>query len=490
MKPEHTLPAQMQALAEQFDASFTCVVYDGDACLTSGAYGYADREAGRSLTMQDTFCFSLRARWLLALIALRLMEERKLRLTQKLSDYYPGYAQADRMTLLQLLRGRSGMPDYMTTVVRRGYDADPAYRDLPEDRRIVRERQDATSAPDAEAVLAMIGALPLAFEPDADYDEANRSEAALVAGVLEKASGLPLFALCSRYVFEPAGMRVQEGDVASTACMGRTQDNTPFPLPRPDALPLTYTADTDAFVRLGRVLADGGLLSAASWKLVRKYAAAAGSLGIDDVDGSLIVYDASVLGNSVRLFFGSEPRMLACYLMSEDQPACRIDGRREYLCPCIRQAWEGALQKLTAPRFVRLNRMNVWNALDLRVTPKQEDFVMLAPDAIAYCAVDRHWTPYLLVDGTRGIGLLVLNVDKRKGEYEIAIVLIDRRYQGRGYGRFMLEYAVDTLRKLGARKLKIGVNRENPAARHLYESLGFTAVRVYEGGVHLEMEVG
>ncbi len=492
MKPGNTLPAQIRALADAFDASFTCAVYDGDACLTEGAYGFADRASGRPMTLADTFCFSLSASWLLALAALRLADQKRLCLTQKLAAFYPDYPHGGRITLLHLLRSRSGIPDYIPAIVRRGYDADPAYRALSEDKRILRERQDAANFYDAETVLTLIGDMPLEYEPGKDDNGGdNGTGLALLAGALEKATGKPLFALIKELVFNPAGMDVTEGDTATTTCLGATQDGTMvFPLPRPEgrALPYTYTTDTASFVRLGRLLAGGGLVSPTAWKLVTRYAATESPLGLDNVDGSLLAYDESILGDSVRLFFTPGSGALACYLLNEQQRFRRIDGRMEYLCPMIRMAWEGALQTLTAPRMVRLNKQNIWSALDLRITPVQENFVMEAPDAIAFCMVDPHWKPYLLVDGTRAIGLLILTINHKKPEYEISIVLIDRRYQRRGYGRFMLEFAVETLKNAGAKKLEIGVNRENEAARRLYESLGFVPDRVYEGGLSLVKE--
>ncbi|MBQ2898953.1 MAG: GNAT family N-acetyltransferase, partial [Oscillospiraceae bacterium] len=59
------------------------------------------------------------------------------------------------------------------------------------------------------------------------------------------------------------------------------------------------------------------------------------------------------------------------------------------------------------------------------------------------------------------------------------------RFQGKGFGKFMLRFAVDYLRKAGAKKLSIGVNRFNIPARNLYKSVGYTEDCVYEEGVFM-----
>jgi len=87
------------------------------------------------------------------------------------------------------------------------------------------------------------------------------------------------------------------------------------------------------------------------------------------------------------------------------------------------------------------------------------------------------------MEGDRAVGLLILDIDKKKNHYYIDIVQIDRRYQGRGYGKIMMLWAVDYLRNQGAKELEIGVNRFNIAAQKLYRSVGFDIKAIYEDGM-------
>ena len=47
----------------------------------------------------------------------------------------------------------------------------------------------------------------------------------------------------------------------------------------------------------------------------------------------------------------------------------------------------------------------------------------------------------------------------------------------------MLRFAVDYLKKAGAKKLSIGVNRFNIPAQKLYKSVGFKEDCVYDEGI-------
>ena len=68
-------------------------------------------------------------------------------------------------------------------------------------------------------------------------------------------------------------------------------------------------------------------------------------------------------------------------------------------------------------------------------------------------------------------------------------MLIDKRYQYRGFGKIMLEFAVDYLKKAGAKRLEIGVNRFNFPAQKLYKSVGFTEDNVFEEGIIMSQKL-
>jgi ribosomal protein S18 acetylase RimI-like enzyme len=62
--------------------------------------------------------------------------------------------------------------------------------------------------------------------------------------------------------------------------------------------------------------------------------------------------------------------------------------------------------------------------------------------------------------------------DKLDAYLEELYVAPDHR--GDGLGRALLEGVLETARELGARRIELGTAKDDVAARHLYESLGFT----------------
>jgi len=54
-------------------------------------------------------------------------------------------------------------------------------------------------------------------------------------------------------------------------------------------------------------------------------------------------------------------------------------------------------------------------------------------------------------------------------------VVTDRRFQRRGIGRSMMEYAIDHAREAGCYKLQLASSKTRDEAHRFYESLGFEA---------------
>ena len=53
---------------------------------------------------------------------------------------------------------------------------------------------------------------------------------------------------------------------------------------------------------------------------------------------------------------------------------------------------------------------------------------------------------------------------------------INSEFRGRGYGKQLMKYVIDTLENEGYSEFTIGVGDENKRAKHIYESFGFNKV--------------
>jgi len=88
---------------------------------------------------------------------------------------------------------------------------------------------------------------------------------------------------------------------------------------------------------------------------------------------------------------------------------------------------------------------------------------------------DLHHHFILCYDGDEAVGFASFS-DLGENVFKLHKIYVLPDRQGRGIGRFMIDYIIAEIRQKGAVALDLNVNRQNPA-RFFYERLGFTIIR-------------
>lgn len=113
-----------------------------------------------------------------ATIILRLNEQGKLSLNDKLSKYYPDFPKGDSITIEHLLTHTSGIPE----------GADPEH------------------TKDEAVLLQYLAGKPLAFSPGTDWGYSNPNYY-LLGHIITKVSGMPYPKALQYYILDPLGMK-------------------------------------------------------------------------------------------------------------------------------------------------------------------------------------------------------------------------------------------------------------------------------------------
>ena len=123
-----------------------------------------------------------------------------------------------------------------------------------------------------------------------------------------------------------------------------------------------------------------------------------------------------------------------------------------------------------------------WRAIArLELAPDQEDLVADNLYSIAESKFDPDARPRAVYAGDEPVGFLMYDASDR--EALIYRFMIDRRHQGKGYGRAALVLALDEIRALPqVRKVSISYMPDNAIAKAFYASLGFVEVGLDEDG--------
>ena len=137
---------------------------------------------------------------------------------------------------------------------------------------------------------------------------------------------------------------------------------------------------------------------------------------------------------------------------------------------------------------------NVDSIINLHVNKEQRDFVAANKDSFVDACVrmiceEKKVYPFGIYLGKKPVGFIMITYDvgEDDGEepsaewflrnsYFIWRFMIDRRYQGNGYGRRAMELALDFIRTFPAGEAKycwLSYEPKNEVARKLYASFGF-----------------
>ncbi len=156
------------------------------------ARGKANLETGEEREVGDPFRVGSITKTFVATAVLRLVEEGELSKSDKLAEWYPDFPNAEKITVGDLLRMRSGIVE--------GSDLDDMWGEAYE-----KDRLAGVSADDVIERAAKSSAR-LGYPPDqrTEYTNANY---VLLGEIVEKVSGEDLGAHLARTILEPLGLK-------------------------------------------------------------------------------------------------------------------------------------------------------------------------------------------------------------------------------------------------------------------------------------------
>ena len=122
---------------------------------------------------------------------------------------------------------------------------------------------------------------------------------------------------------------------------------------------------------------------------------------------------------------------------------------------------------------------NFIDAFNLKLAPGQESFVSHPIRSLAQAYVYRNQCqPFGIYAAEKMVGYVMVIYDYDIPEYDIWHMMIDKEEQGHGYGREALDQVIKYImtKPFGdSDRIALTCNKNNSAARKLYESIGFTA---------------
>lgn len=149
-------------------------------------------------------------------------------------------------------------------------------------------------------------------------------------------------------------------------------------------------------------------------------------------------------------------------------------------------------------RLEKVDGRNVWDLLKLKVSDDQSSFVASNNISIveAYTAItgNGYAFPFGIYEDNKPVGFLMIGYDVddywddapeiAKGNYNLWRLMIDKTYQGKGYGKEAVRLALDFINTFpcgAADYCWLSYEPENEIARKLYSSFGFNETGEMDG---------
>ncbi|WP_224998663.1 serine hydrolase [Cesiribacter sp. SM1] len=195
--PAHYTEASARLLGSQLDSVFTqlhkkkgfngtVLVTKYDQVVYKGAFGYSDFRSKDTLNTETAFQLASVSKQFTAMAIMMLKEQGKLGYDDTLQQYIPNFPYQG-ITIRQLLTHRSGLSNYT-------YFSDKLWSD----RKQPMANEDVLKLMETHQPEVY-------HQPNTHFDYSNTGYA-LLASVVEKASGMPFAAFMQKNIFEPLQM--------------------------------------------------------------------------------------------------------------------------------------------------------------------------------------------------------------------------------------------------------------------------------------------
>lgn len=484
------LSEKINQCAKEWDASGAVAVVKDGEWYHENFYGFADKEKHIPVIEESTYLISYNSRFLMGLCIGKLLDEKKIKLSDTLDTYIPEYNHASEITLKQLCLKQSGIPDFFNSGIMKMQQEDKEYQNLSDESRNIRDRKlltypwtfkDALMFVNEKALTCLPGT-----EPTDDLD--NLSETLFMREVIERSTGRALPDYMRTAIFAPIGIKgeYQKPDTNPYAVYHMTsyvnsgyEENAKY----------SFVINYREAKNLLEAVLDKSILSEKAWKAVTAPATYEQSIAFNSISGLLSARDLEYgsTGWSCYLYLNWNEKLGLLHLTNSELIEHSVGGdgisqfRKEF-----RQEVAAAFVYPKDTKLIPFNKVNLWDAMELSIEDEQLEYMSNAKRAICIAYAYKQKL-FVLMEGKYSVGLVAFKVDKKKEKYYIESVLIDKKYQQRGFGKIMMIQGLAYLKSQGCKYLTIGVHRLNTAALKLYKSVGFNEKTVYEGFVEMEM---
>lgn len=248
----------LQAYTVLYQFNGTALVAKGDSILLNKGYGFKNAVARTEADSATIYQIGSVTKQFTATVIMRLQEEGKLSVNDKLSQYFPHFPNGNKISLHQLLTHTSGIYNYTNNALFM--------------------KTGATQHATPEKIMALFQNQPLEFEPGTQYRYSN-SGYMLLGYIIEKVTGKKYEQVVRETIFKPLGMHHSGFDFARLKSKDKATgyyvytENKKVPVPALVDSSVSFAAGaiyttTGDLLKWERAITQQKILQPASWNAI------------------------------------------------------------------------------------------------------------------------------------------------------------------------------------------------------------------------------
>lgn len=124
--------------------------------------------------------------------------------------------------------------------------------------------------------------------------------------------------------------------------------------------------------------------------------------------------------------------------------------------------------------FKAIDSTNESEVRNIKLKHGQEKFIETVDQCLEEASIYSQWQPVAVYNGEEVVGFAMYGSFGPNRDTWIDRIMIDEKYQGRGFGRAAMVKLIDIVsKKYEVNVVYLSIIEENQVARKLYESIGF-----------------
>jgi ribosomal protein S18 acetylase RimI-like enzyme len=410
-----------------------------------------------------------------------LLQENKIKLEDDITSYIPELTLHEVITIDSLLTNRSGLPDIYNQTMQI-YQKEEFYLGKTLIEKQLYDLNYSYSIYSDKEVINFVNNNECSKIKTINHYQVNIT---LLRIVIEKVTNLSFYQCLCKYIFTPLKISILEENDSPLIGYINFDDNLPTKLSITGNNLPSFSLKLEDLIKFYKALVTGKLINKKNIKLLLDPNKDYYGLIFED-DGCYLSILLKDRGIGSYCNYNQDLDLFYCYIWN--YPGSRIPKPLRYgsFSNSIKDLITSAFFNYSHPKLVPLNRNYIDQALCLELHDYQYKYTSNGAGTIGWCYSEKNSHIYVLVDSNLVLGLCNLWIDKKHSDYRITSVLIDKKYQSKGYGTFLVNKATQILQKKGANKIIIGVDKGNTVALKVYLKCGYKIMTTDAYGYDLQ----